>query len=231
MKKSKSKSKAMPPLPPLVKNGYVCSFCGKSDSEVRIIAGPMVYICNECVSLCNDIIKDDLAAGRTTGSEDTTKHTPGNVCSNGDPEALKKLEAERAGKLAAEKKRAEDEAARKAREHREKGELRDILVATLADAIDVRFLADDAHNLIDGSKLPEAKAVIAKIAGHSHATFRRFEPIKNMELLRVELYAWQIWMYGIGGILIGTLAYWATSLFVSKKPDDKDAPPPIGGAK
>ncbi|PPD49142.1 MAG: ATP-dependent Clp protease ATP-binding subunit ClpX [Methylobacter sp.] len=39
-----------------------CSFCGKSQHEVRkLIAGPSVYVCDECVELCNDIIKDELA--------------------------------------------------------------------------------------------------------------------------------------------------------------------------
>ncbi|MBI5098832.1 MAG: ATP-dependent Clp protease ATP-binding subunit ClpX [Nitrospirae bacterium] len=38
-----------------------CSFCGKSQKEVRkLIAGPTVYICNECVNLCNDIMAEDL---------------------------------------------------------------------------------------------------------------------------------------------------------------------------
>ncbi len=37
-----------------------CSFCGKSQHEVRkLIAGPSVYICNECVDLCNDIIREE----------------------------------------------------------------------------------------------------------------------------------------------------------------------------
>ena len=36
-----------------------CSFCGKSQHEVRkLIAGPSVYICDECVDLCNDIIRE-----------------------------------------------------------------------------------------------------------------------------------------------------------------------------
>lgn len=38
-----------------------CSFCNKSQHEVRkLIAGPSVYVCDECVELCNDIIKDEL---------------------------------------------------------------------------------------------------------------------------------------------------------------------------
>jgi len=38
-----------------------CSFCGKNQHEVRkLIAGPAVFICNDCVDLCNDIIRDEL---------------------------------------------------------------------------------------------------------------------------------------------------------------------------
>jgi len=43
-----------------------CSFCGKSQHEVKkLIAGPSVFICDECIDLCNDIIRDDA-----TGLED-----------------------------------------------------------------------------------------------------------------------------------------------------------------
>jgi ATP-dependent Clp protease ATP-binding subunit ClpX len=38
-----------------------CSFCGKSQHEVRkLIAGPSVFICDECVELCNDIIREEM---------------------------------------------------------------------------------------------------------------------------------------------------------------------------
>ena len=38
-----------------------CSFCGKAQDEVtKLIAGPSVYICNECVDLCNDIIEEEI---------------------------------------------------------------------------------------------------------------------------------------------------------------------------
>ena len=38
-----------------------CSFCGKSDNEVRkLIAGPTVFICDECVELCVDILKQEV---------------------------------------------------------------------------------------------------------------------------------------------------------------------------
>ena len=42
------------------KNILYCSFCGKSQHEVRkLIAGPTVFICDECVELCMDIIKEE----------------------------------------------------------------------------------------------------------------------------------------------------------------------------
>jgi ATP-dependent Clp protease ATP-binding subunit ClpX len=40
-----------------------CSFCGKSQHEVKkLIAGPSVFICDECIELCNDIIRDEVVA-------------------------------------------------------------------------------------------------------------------------------------------------------------------------
>ncbi len=47
-----------------------CSFCGKSQHEVRkLIAGPSVFICDECVDLCNDIIKEEIQEKSGGGSE------------------------------------------------------------------------------------------------------------------------------------------------------------------
>ena len=47
-----------------------CSFCGKSQKEVKkLIAGPTVYICDECIELCNDIIAEEY------GQDDVTAHT------------------------------------------------------------------------------------------------------------------------------------------------------------
>jgi ATP-dependent Clp protease ATP-binding subunit ClpX len=48
-----------------------CSFCGKSQQEVRkLIAGPSVFICDECVELCNDIIREEV---EDTATETTSK--------------------------------------------------------------------------------------------------------------------------------------------------------------
>ena len=47
-----------------------CSFCGKSQKQVRkLIAGPGVYICDECIELCNEIIDEELAAGASSGDD------------------------------------------------------------------------------------------------------------------------------------------------------------------
>lgn len=43
-----------------------CSFCGKSHKQVeKLIAGPGVYICNECVDLCKEIIEEEREAGNS----------------------------------------------------------------------------------------------------------------------------------------------------------------------
>jgi ATP-dependent Clp protease ATP-binding subunit ClpX len=49
----------------------VCSFCGKSQDEVKkLIAGPSVYICDECVSLCNEIIQEEYDQEKKTKQRD-----------------------------------------------------------------------------------------------------------------------------------------------------------------
>ena len=51
-----------------------CSFCGKSQHEVRkLIAGPSVFICDECVELCNDIIREELEEKAATGRSQLPK--------------------------------------------------------------------------------------------------------------------------------------------------------------
>jgi ATP-dependent Clp protease ATP-binding subunit ClpX len=50
----------------------VCSFCGKSQDEVRkLIAGPTVYICDECIDLCNDIIAEEVDHEEALASSST----------------------------------------------------------------------------------------------------------------------------------------------------------------
>ncbi|MHB8472509.1 MAG: ATP-dependent Clp protease ATP-binding subunit ClpX [Gammaproteobacteria bacterium] len=51
-----------------------CSFCGKSQHEVRkLIAGPSVFVCDECVELCNDIIREEMQEKTTTSASKLPK--------------------------------------------------------------------------------------------------------------------------------------------------------------
>lgn len=59
-------------MPKKEEKQYKCSFCGKSQDQVkRIIAGPGVYICDECVSLCSEIIEEEV--------DDTEEYVEGNL--------------------------------------------------------------------------------------------------------------------------------------------------------
>ena len=62
------------------KSTLYCSFCGKSQHEVRkLIAGPTVFICDECVELCNDIIREETKGG-LVGKKDGGVPTPQEIC-------------------------------------------------------------------------------------------------------------------------------------------------------
>jgi ATP-dependent Clp protease ATP-binding subunit ClpX len=57
-----------------------CSFCGKSQHEVKkLIAGPSVFICDECIDLCNDIIRDEASAVETVTPKSDLP-TPQEIC-------------------------------------------------------------------------------------------------------------------------------------------------------
>ncbi|WP_221792640.1 ATP-dependent Clp protease ATP-binding subunit ClpX [Aquisediminimonas sediminicola] len=62
------------------KSTLYCSFCGKSQHEVRkLIAGPTVFICDECVELCNDIIREETKGG-LAAKRDGSVPTPQEIC-------------------------------------------------------------------------------------------------------------------------------------------------------
>ena len=74
-----------------------CSFCGKSQHEVRkLIAGPSVFVCDECVELCNDIIREEVEE-KAAGHGDSKLPTPHEINQNldeyviGQPNAKKIL--------------------------------------------------------------------------------------------------------------------------------------------
>ena len=54
-----------------------CSFCGKSQHEVKkLIAGPSVFICDECIDLCNDIVRDELSSDKDGKAAKSDLPTP-----------------------------------------------------------------------------------------------------------------------------------------------------------
>ncbi len=63
--------------------GLHCSFCGKSQHDVRkLIAGPSVFVCDECVELCNDIIRSETASDDDSNSSGGVQFpTPSEICS------------------------------------------------------------------------------------------------------------------------------------------------------
>ena len=74
-----------------------CSFCGKSQHEVRkLIAGPSVFICDECVELCNDIIREEIqeSSNSASGSKLPVPHEINQILNDyvvGQPHAKKVL--------------------------------------------------------------------------------------------------------------------------------------------
>ena len=74
-----------------------CSFCGKSQHEVKkLIAGPSVFICDECIDLCNDIIRDELPAADVAKPKTDDLPTPALIKDNLDNYVIGQAAAKRA---------------------------------------------------------------------------------------------------------------------------------------
>jgi len=77
------------------KSTLYCSFCGKSQHEVRkLIAGPTVFICDECVELCNDIIREETK-GALVSKKDGGVPTPHEICEHLDQYVIGQAKAKR----------------------------------------------------------------------------------------------------------------------------------------
>jgi len=73
-----------------------CSFCGKSQHEVRkLIAGPSVFICDECIELCNDIIRDEMLESGSSEKTEGALPTPREICGILDQYVIGQSQAKR----------------------------------------------------------------------------------------------------------------------------------------
>jgi ATP-dependent Clp protease ATP-binding subunit ClpX len=73
-----------------------CSFCGKSQHEVRkLIAGPSVFICDECIELCNDIIREESSSDKGGKSAKSDLPTPREICTILDEYVIGQAHAKR----------------------------------------------------------------------------------------------------------------------------------------
>ena len=73
-----------------------CSFCGKSQHEVKkLIAGPSVFICDECIDLCNDIVREDAQPQAAQGRDGGDLPTPADIKTNLDNYVIGQEKAKR----------------------------------------------------------------------------------------------------------------------------------------
>ena len=74
---------------------FKCSFCGKSQKQVKkLIAGPGVYICDECIDLCNEIIEEEFSSSEEVGGLDELPR-PRELCEFLDAWVIGQEEAKR----------------------------------------------------------------------------------------------------------------------------------------
>jgi ATP-dependent Clp protease ATP-binding subunit ClpX len=145
-----------------------CSFCGKSQHEVKkLIAGPSVFVCDECIELCNEIIRDELPA--TTEGKDAKSElpTPSEIKANLDNYVIGQEPAKRILAVAVYnhyKRLRHKEKAKKDEVELAKSNIlligptgsgKTLLAQTLARMLDVPFVMADATTLTEAGYVGE----------------------------------------------------------------------------
>src|SRR6476660_1754123 len=145
-----------------------CSFCGTSQHEVKkLIAGPSVFICDECIDLCNEIIRDELPAGDEQREARGDLPTPAEIKGNLDNYVIGQEAAKRALSVAVYnhyKRLRHKEKAKKDDVELTKSNIlligptgsgKTLLAQTLARMLDVPFVMADATTLTEAGYVGE----------------------------------------------------------------------------
>ncbi len=145
-----------------------CSFCGKSQHEVKkLIAGPSVFVCDECIELCNEIIRDELPATTDASAPSHELPTPSDIKGNLDNYVIGQEPAKRILAVAVYnhyKRLQHKEKARKDDVELTKSNIlligptgsgKTLLAQTLARQLDVPFVMADATTLTEAGYVGE----------------------------------------------------------------------------
>ncbi len=145
-----------------------CSFCGKSQHEVKkLIAGPSVFVCDECIELCNDIIRDELPAPGEVRSPGGALPTSAEIKANLDNYVIGQEPAKRTLAVAVYnhyKRLRHQEKAKKDEIELAKSNIlligptgsgKTLLAQTLARMLDVPFVMADATTLTEAGYVGE----------------------------------------------------------------------------
>jgi ATP-dependent Clp protease ATP-binding subunit ClpX len=166
------------------KSTLYCSFCGKSQHEVRkLIAGPTVFICDECVDLCNDIIREETK-GTLTGKKEGEVPTPQEICDVLDDYVIGQFQAKRVLSVAVHNhyKRLNHAAKNQDVELAKSNILlvgptgcgKTLLAQTLAKTFDVPFTMADATTLTEAGYVGEdVENIILKLLQSSDYNVER----------------------------------------------------------
>jgi len=165
------------------KNTLYCSFCGKSQHEVRkLIAGPTVFICDECVELCMDIIREETKSSMVKSTDGVP--TPKEICSVLDDYVIGQMVAKRVLSVAVHNhyKRL-NHAAKSSEIELAKSNIlligptgcgKTLLAQTLARILDVPFTMADATTLTEAGYVGEdVENIILKLLQASEYNVER----------------------------------------------------------